>query len=143
MALQVYHVTILKIGYYNTFKQERYLRNALDYFISLTFLLPFIFIGKFIDPNFLDGPEDEAGEDGEIKIVPLEWLGFLNDEYIHFTCGFAQVILFGLVFFTGLLILLFPFYRNVSLIMRNIEKLHFNWNLRKNPQYMNELENKS
>ena len=53
----------------------------MDYLNSICYLLPFIFMGKFVDSDHEDSDSD--------KIQPMEWQGFLRDENIHYSVGFV------------------------------------------------------
>ena len=74
-------IIILQVSFYKTSPLERKLRNTIDYMISLCYLLPFIFMGKFVDSDNEDSDSDQ--------IQPMEWLGFLRDENIHYSVGFV------------------------------------------------------
>lgn len=51
---------------------ERKWRGLILYMVSICYIFPIVFVGRFVD-------SDENGK--------LEWEGFLKDEYIHYKLG--------------------------------------------------------
>ena len=89
-------------------------------------------MGKFID-------SDEPSPDG--KPPKLEWEGFLKDEFIHFSMGYAHIVVFGLVLFICMVIILIPFLRILKPSL--INEVLQNKRLKVDADFKTQLETKS